>query len=442
MDFLIHDRFILGVLITCCTALCGCAASLVLTGSSSAGAKRAFLYVMFYVLAHETSSLIVLHATSPDMFRLLVAVRAASAYLLATSLLLFTGYYTDRRWLKGLALGVHLVSVGQVVLPFLNRQWAERLVMLSVPFEAQYWGLALWYALVPGTFCIILSVIFILHAHHHGRKLTVVSLIFAFLLLCMGALSILQLSTRDMVRDNMHLIIFLGLLAAKLKAMPFLSRDAKYISRADIHDGFSEAVIIFDRRGRVVHIHDGLKTIKLSDRLRDIQEKLAEEGVLNESGALSQGRILIEEQHPVHLQYKISPLQAEGKVLGRIINLRDVTELVNLQMELSQKNRQLELAFSRKQRAARAVRQLAVERERARILDQVNATANAYISRVRRDVAQLEAEMATGTDFPTKIRMMNEQLLEVTRSVIEEIRATVRKLNHVPEGCETLEDME
>jgi len=440
MGFLIHDRFLLGILITCCIALSGCACSLVLTNKASLGTKRSFIYMMFFGLAHETSSLLAYYTTSPDMFRHLATIKATSAYLLATAMLFFTGVYVEKRWLKRLALCVHLVSVGQVVFPLMNRPWAENLVMLERPFEAQYQDAAIWYAVAPGTLCMVLSVVIILYEERRGRKLTAASVLFAFLLLCMGTFSIQQLFVRDVLYDNMHLIILLCVLAVKLKAMPFFSRDAQYISRADIHYGFSEAVIIFDRKDHIIHIHDGLKTIKLSDRLNEILTKLPDVRTWCEPGVLSQGLITIDDT--VHLQYKISPIQTNGKVIGKIINIRDVTELVNLQSELSQKNRQLELAFARKQRVVRAVRQLALEKERARILDKVNATPNAYINRVRNDVMQLEAEMASGPDFQQKVRMMNDQLLDITRSVIEEIRATVKKLNPEREGCESLEDME
>lgn len=238
MGFFIQDRFMLAMLITCCIALSGCACSLVLTGNASIGTKRSFLYLMFFGLAHETSSLLAYYTASPDMFMFLAAIKASSAYLLTTAMFLFTGVYAEKPRLKRLALCAHLVSAGQVVFPLINRRWAENLIMLERPFETQYRNAGIWYAVVPGTICMVLSIGIMLYKERHGRKRTAASVLFAFLLLSMGILSVLQLFTRDVLYDNMHLIILLCTLAVKLKAMPFFSRDAKYISRADIHYRF------------------------------------------------------------------------------------------------------------------------------------------------------------------------------------------------------------
>ena len=159
------------------------------------------------------------------------------------------------------------------------------------------------------------------------------------LLLSIAALPVIYLSKRDIVHDGLHIFLFLGGLAANMKAMPLTRRDQKYLSPLNILDGFSEAIIIYDKKGRVVYVHDGLKAIRLSDRLEDIYTRLMEAGALNDSGL---GRpITIGDGKPVHLQYS-SILQAKDKVFGRIITLRDVSEMVERNV-LSGKNRQLEL---------------------------------------------------------------------------------------------------
>lgn len=443
MSFLItNDRFILSILITLCIALSGCACSLVLTGGSSVGIKRSFLYLMIFVFVHETSTLLAFYTSSPDMFRIFVLMKSSSAYLIKSSLLLFTGFYTEKRWLRRISLSVHLLSIGQVLLLFLSGRWADTIISFTQPFEAQYQSNAIWYMIVPGILFIVMSVGIMLYYKPLGRKSVANSVFVALLLLSIAALSVFYLSTRNRVFDNLHLIILLGAIAANLKAMPFNSSDTKYLSHTNVLEGFSEAVIIHDRKGRIAHIHDGLKTVKLSARLTDIQAKLMEAGALNDTQTLPEGRITIEDESPVHLQYKVSTLQIGGKVFGRLITLRDVSKMVDLQLELSRKNRQLELAFERRKQVAKTIGQLAMEKERARILDKVNSTANAYISRVRRDVAQLESEMTPGPDFHEKIRKMNDQLLEFTRSVIEEIRATIKKLNLEPVVGENPGDME
>ena len=92
MSFLItNDRFILSILITLCIALSGCACSLVLTGGSSVGIKRSFLYLMIFVFVHETSTLLAFYTSSPDMFRIFVLMKSSSAYLIKSSLLLLPG---------------------------------------------------------------------------------------------------------------------------------------------------------------------------------------------------------------------------------------------------------------------------------------------------------------------------------------------------------------
>mgnify|MGYP001012222701 CR=1 FL=1 len=443
MSFLItNDRFILSILITLCISLSGCACSLVLTSNSSVGIKRSFLYMAFFVFVHESSTLLAFYTSSPDMFRLFVLLKSSSAYLIKSSLLLFTGFYTEKRWLKRLALSAHLLSIGQVLLIFLSSQWADTIISFTQPFEAQYQSNANWYVIVPGILFIVMSVGIMFHYKPLGRKSVANSVFVVLLLLSIVFLSVFYLSTRDMVFDNMHLIILLGAIAANLKAMPLTSNDTRYLSRTNVLDGFPEAVIIHDRKGRIVHIHDGIKTVKLSARLAEIEAKLMEAGALKDAHTLSEGRITIEDKSPVHLQYKVSTLQTGGKVFGRLIALRDVSKMVDLQLELSRKNRQLELAFAKRQQVARTIGQLAMEKERARILDKVNSIANAYISRIRRDVARLESEMAPGPDFHKKVREMNDQLLEFTRSVIGEIRATVKKLNPEPVASENLGDME
>lgn len=396
----------------------------------------------FFVFVHESSTLLAFYTSSPDMFRLFVLLKSSSAYLIKSSLLLFTGFYTEKRWLKRLALSAHLLSIGQVLLIFLSSQWADTIISFTQPFEAQYQSNANWYVIVPGILFIVMSVGIMFHYKPLGRKSVANSVFVVLLLLSIVFLSVFYLSTRDMVFDNMHLIILLGAIAANLKAMPLTSNDTRYLSRTNVLDGFPEAVIIHDRKGRIVHIHDGIKTVKLSARLAEIEAKLMEAGALKDAHTLSEGRITIEDKSPVHLQYKVSTLQTGGKVFGRLIALRDVSKMVDLQLELSRKNRQLELAFAKRQQVARTIGQLAMEKERARILDKVNSIANAYISRIRRDVARLESEMAPGPDFHKKVREMNDQLLEFTRSVIGEIRATVKKLNPEPVASENLGDME
>jgi len=396
----------------------------------------------FFVFVHESSTLLAFYTSSPDMFRLFVLLKSSSAYLIKSSLLLFTGFYTEKRWLKRLALSAHLLSIGQVLLIFLSSQWADTIISFTQPFEAQYQSNANWYVIVPGILFIVMSVGIMFHYKPLGRKSVANSVFVVLLLLSIVFLSVFYLSTRDMVFDNMHLIILLGAIAANLKAMPLTSNDTRYLSRTNVLDGFPEAVIIHDRKGRIVHIHDGIKTVKLSARLAEIEAKLMEAGALKDAHTLSEGRITIEDKSPVHLQYKVSTLQTGGKVFGRLIALRDVSKMVDLQLELSRKNRQLELAFAKRQQVARTIGQLAMEKERPRILDKVNSIANAYISRIRRDVARLESEMAPGPDFHKKVREMNDQLLEFTRSVIGEIRATVKKLNPEPVASENLGDME
>lgn len=440
MSFFIHDSFIMSTLIVGCVALTGCACSLMLSGSISVGAKRTFLYLMLLAFLHETGSLLAMYTASQELFRLLITLKSCGAYLLETALLLFAAFYAGKRWMKGLAFGIHLLSIGQVLFLVADRHWAETIFMLAEPFKAQYLDNAAWYMIAPGTCFVILSVIMMLRLSLRGRKPTANAILIAFLLVCIAGLSILRLSARDMLYDDMHLMIFLGVIAANLKAVRFISSDA--ISCTNIHEGFSEAVLIFDSKGRIIHIHDGLKPVSLSKSYPEIHAKLKEKGVFNESPALSEGQITINEGRPIHLQYKISVLQAENRVYGRIINLRDVTEIVDLQLELSKKNRQLELAFSRKQQASKDMRQLVMERERAKILDKVNETAKAYISRIRRDIAQLESDMTSSPDFQRRVRLMHEQLLEITRNVIEEIRATVKKLNLEPVSDEYPEDME
>jgi len=427
--FIHNERLIFSILITISIALAGSACSLVLTSGSSVGVKRTFLYLTLLVLVHECSSLLVLYAPSHEMFRRFALIKSAFAYLLKSALLLLTGFYTGKRRLKALSLGIHLLSVVQVLLLLHVRKLANAVISFHAPFEARYGDLAALYLIVPGMVCIVMSAAMVIFCKLMSRKSRADTVFAVLLLLSITLLSAFYLSERDPVRDGMHVFLLIGGIAVNLKALPVTSGDDKYLSPLNILDRFSEAVIIHDRKGRTVLAHDGLKAIRLSEKLGDIHARLVEAGALNDSGTLSEGRITIEDGRSVHLQYKVSDLRAGKRVFGRIITLRDVSELVELQKELAGKNRQLELAFERKQRVTRAIRHLAVEKERARILDKVNSTANAYIGRIRREVAWLEAEAASGQDFHHKVRVMNDQLLEYTRSVIEEIRATVKKLN-------------
>ncbi|NLU32914.1 MAG: hypothetical protein GXX04_09880 [Clostridiaceae bacterium] len=443
MGFLIHNqRLILSIIITASIALSGCACSLVLACNSSAEAKRSFLYLALLVFVHECSSLLAFYASSPGMFRRFFLVKAASAYLLKSAMLLFTGFYTERRWLKALSLGIHLLSIGQVLFLFLNSGWADAVISFEVPFEARYQDHAYWYMVVPGMLYLVMSVVFMLCYKPLSRKSIADSVYVILLLTGIAALLVFYLSAYDTFYDGMHLFILIGSVAANMKAMPLTGWDSKYLSRLNILEGFSEAIIFYDRKGRIIYTHDGLEAIRLSDRLDDIHARIMETGALNGSDSLSEGRITMENESPVHLQYKVSTLQTGGRVFGRIVTLRDVSRMVELQMELSGKNRQLELAFARKKRVTKAIRHLAMEKERARILDKVNSTANSYITRVRLDVARLESEMSSGPDYHHKVRMMNDQLLEYTRSVIEKMRATVKKLNLQPVTGESSGDTE
>ena len=86
----------------------------------------------FFVFVHESSTLLAFYTSSPDMFRLFVLLKSSSAYLIKSSLLLFTGFYTEKRWLKRLALSAHLLSIGQVCL-FSQRQCGGHHYILTQP---------------------------------------------------------------------------------------------------------------------------------------------------------------------------------------------------------------------------------------------------------------------------------------------------------------------
>ncbi|NLW02850.1 MAG: hypothetical protein GX027_06255 [Clostridiaceae bacterium] len=133
MSFFVHnERLMLSILITFCIALSGCGCTLVLTGSSSARAKRSFLYLAFFVFVHECSSLLVFYASSTGMFRFSVIMKVSSAYLFKSALLLFAGFYTQRRWLKALSHGIHLMSMGQVLFLIHNSGWANAVINFEI----------------------------------------------------------------------------------------------------------------------------------------------------------------------------------------------------------------------------------------------------------------------------------------------------------------------
>jgi hypothetical protein len=59
-------------------------------------------------------------------------MKVSSAYLFKSALLLFAGFYTQRRWLKALSHGIHLMSMGQVLFLIHNSGWANAVINFEI----------------------------------------------------------------------------------------------------------------------------------------------------------------------------------------------------------------------------------------------------------------------------------------------------------------------
>lgn len=428
------ERFYLSIVILVCLVLWGYALGLVLSGKGKTAYKAAFTLLVSYLFIYQLSTLVAFYATDQDIFRIAIFFKVMAAFHTKTAALLFFSVYVREKWMIFFFLATHCLASMMIPLYLINGTLAQSLFMFTGPFQAEFGPYTYYYALTSNALFYLAAIIFIFKRRAWEKKKKAVW--YMMLILAANTIVVLFIAkgSQDILSEKMHVLLLLIVLSFVCYRTPFLSKSDSFIMHADVLEGISEKVLIYDDKGYLATVHEGDQSIQLTGKASDIEKLLPkdEKGVIPEEGSF-----IIQGAEPQHVLYKKVPISYKGKPFGQIMVLRNITSLVRLQNELQEKNLDLSRAIEKHRFYSRISKRLIDEKERSMILEKVNATADAYIKKVKaeivalKDIAAHEPELAR-----EQVRQNNEYLLELTRKALEEIRGTVRKLSVSKGGLE------
>lgn len=431
------ENLLLSLVIVAGMILCIYVCTMILCSSAEPGLKLVSAYTGAILLLYQLST--VLAYFSPvSLFEPFMTVKIISAFLLKTVFLLYMAIFIKNSLLIRIFLAVHLVSLAFILPPFVIPGYKASIFTVTGHNSAVYASGAHIYSLISNLLYIASALtFFIIHRPFREKKRHLVFL----LLLFSSNIAILFYLTDvsyDAVHEKMHVLLLFVLAAFIFKFTPFFEKRDALLSASSITDGISETVVIIDALGRDEFIHTTPGSPELKERISEIKSlvgldtlknTLTQAGGLNNADSCIEGKLALSSEKTCHFAYRISPLFSKGICKGAIIVLRDITAYIKLHDDMNQKNLELREAFEKLKQYVRITRRLAGEEERSRILGIVNKTAGEYISKIKMQINELENRKAANSLTKEAVRVENEQLLILTRKVIDEIRNTVKTLN-------------
>lgn len=204
-------------------------------------------------------------------------------------------------------------------------------------------------------------------------------------------------------------------------------------SRINVLDRINEGIIMTDTGGNILYANDSpfnkflgaVQGVNLGSLFAQKLIPLQFSGGLPEELEAA-GELTLDSPGQECYAYYIQPIKTGGQYMAGILYIfRDVSQYKSLINNLNSKNSELALKLEFLRRSTGVVKQLAEERERSRIMGQINSTVGQSIKEI---ISQLES-IEEDADGSTEIKERILKAIEYARKGIGRLRESVSTLN-------------
>ena len=435
--YLNMDAFILSMVIMVCIVLS--IAICMLIWFKDRDYKYSSTYLIFILLAYQTSSLLAFYSP-PQLFENVILVKMISAFLLKSAVLIWMAAYIKKDSLTHLFTAVHLLSV-LAIWPLFFTPLRDAFVSISPPNIAIYEDGSRVYTVISSIVYIACGILFYVTNTTFRQKRRYLIFLLGFISLNMGFLIFGSFFSQDVLYEKMHVFVLFVLLAVLFRLTPYLEKKDWILTSANFMQGMGETALILDGQGNVVYSHNEIKRFDIASHLVEIGKEIEKQKDTDIEWNLGCGKHELNKEGEIRvgppgkhidLQYKVTPLYYRKVCFGNIIVLRDITASTEAVHKLREKNLLLQEALKRQEEYIRVSRRIKGEEERGRILGQVNNMTRNYLNSLKLWVFQLDRAVSVREHFfKDRIKKQNEEMLLLTRKMIEEARQSVRQLNNI-----------
>ena len=395
------------------------------------------IYLIIILLIYQVSSLLAFYSP-PDYFKVLILVKMYFSILLKSVVLVWLSDYFKNRVMLVLSLFLHLFSLALAWPTFFYTPFQDAIVLVSTsPNTAVYEQGARIYFILSSIIYIAASILFYLTSLRFRQSKRDLIFLLVFILFNTGLLFWGILLSSDVLYEKMHVFVLLVQLAIIFRLTSFIKHGDWIISPSNLLNGMVETAIILDRQDKNAYNHNGIESIDIPLHFAEIKERIGVQQIGNDkeqimNKAHSEGRINIDTDKVINLNYKLAPLYSGKKLIGKIIVLRDMTHYTETLKSLNEKNDLLKEAVEEKNKYIKIVQRITGEEERGIVLRKVNKSMREYLSQLKKQVMQFEdSGTLSEEEFIDRINIKNKQMLELTRQVLYETRQSVKKLSNI-----------
>ena len=413
------ESFVLSIVILLCIIITVSLCVLVFLKNTTRKIKFTFLYLTIILLLYETSSLLFLYPP-PNLFKSLCIFKIISSILLNTGFLYFFAIYINNKLIIKSFLFVHLSSYLFIFGILFFKPFENKFFIINAPSFAEHTDAIRIYISICALLYIATGIIFYFSNQLFKQKKRYLFFLIIFITLNVSVLVFSTFASKDIAHEKMPFYLLLILLSFLFKFSPFYEKKDVILFSSNILHSISETVIILDKYSKTKYIQNNFKNIDILEHIDEIIELINKE--------ISQIKLTIDSNTILHLQYKTSNVIHNNKNIGKIIILRDISNLVELSNQIEHKNNQLILAFNKKKLHLKAIQKLQIERERAEILAKVNECSNRFISILKSNIENLRLELDEKNISKGILKNKNEELITITKNTIDEIRNTVKQI--------------
>lgn len=432
------QEFFLTIIIILSIMFCIHACITICSGSWRRRSKYIFTYLSITVLLYQCSTLFAFYCP-PEYFEGFVDIKICMALLIKAAFIYFIAEFIRNKILSRIFLILNLLSIGLIILYFIYPPFKASIVTIVDSNTAVYGVGSQIYAVISNVIFFFTGIAFIVSYKPFRQIRRNYIFLLIVILMNMFILNLFIFEVNDVLHEQTHVLILFVYIAFFSMYTPFTDKNDRLMSLVNIMSGIGESVIIIDNQGKIVFFHNGFDDIDISERIEEIDSIIIEKSGIEEYDmhigktdpeVYCHGEIELMEHKRVKLHYILSFLYFKEKYMGRIVVLRDITEYTSLLEELNKKNILLKEAVERQKEYVKAAHRLSSEEERSRILETVNAIAGEFLKNVKQRVYKLETEvLAEGAAMKDWIRLENDQMLELTKKTIAEVRQTVKRLH-------------
>ncbi len=432
------NAFVLSIVIVMCIILSITTCMLIWFKDVDKTFKYSATYLVAILLIYQMSSLLSFYSPLKQ-FEILIIVKMAAAFLLKSAVLIWMAVYIKARKLTGFFLAIHLVSLITLLPFFAYAPFRDAIVNISTPHVAIYEDGARIYTIISSIVFIIAGILFYTTNTHFRLKIRYLIFLLLFVLLNTGVLAFETFSSENLLYERMHIFILLVLLAVFFRSTPFFDKKDWILSSANLMQGVGETAVILDRQSKIRYSHNGIKNFDIAPYFDEVEKEIEKQkgnciqrdmDVHENNESWLEGEIHLLAGKNIHLQYKLTPLYYRKVYAGKIIVLRDISAYTEVVQKLNEKNHLLQEAFKKQEEYIRVTRRISGEEERGKILGKVNTIASNYLKNLKLQIFQLdEAKTDSGSNFKERVKLQNEEMLLLTRKMIDEARQSVRQLN-------------